>query len=457
MFPTVVHRESLFWRIYRYGLLALGIAALVLLVGFAIEQYRPPISLVSGEQLEYFSTLLDEPSTLNRTLEDFAQSTRTQASVYSWDGKLLASSGEPPAPPLLPAERNRLRLGEQSASVSYVAPLSRDSKRVAYVVLQPRDPDIRTGEAGRSIAVIRWASLLIVVLGVVAVGTIPIARAITAPLEELTRAVRAFGEGDLSVRSGIRRKDEVGQLATTFDQMASRLERLLNSEKELLANVSHELRTPIQRLRLALELAEEGDAERARQHLADMGNDLSELEQLVSDILITARLENEAVPLGGIPRLQLKPTAPSQLLEESAARFRLAHPDRKLKTDLAPRLPKILADPVLLRSVVDNILDNARKYSDSGEEICLVARPEEKFVKIEVRDRGIGMDTEDLRKAFTPFFRTDRSRARGTGGVGLGLALARRVAEAHGGSLVLESMVGLGTVARLLVPVVDEA
>jgi signal transduction histidine kinase len=143
----------------------------------------------------------------------------------------------------------------------------------------------------------------------------------------------------------------------------------------------------------------------------------------------------------------------ANLVEESVVRFRSAHPERKLLTNVSDQLPEIDADPVLLRRVVDNLLDNARKYSEPNEPVTLSSHVENNSILIEVRDRGIGMGPEDLRNVFTPFFRSDRSRARGTGGVGLGLALAKRVAEAHGGKLNLESMAGLGTVARLSVPI----
>jgi signal transduction histidine kinase len=102
--------------------------------------------------------------------------------------------------------------------------------------------------------------------------------------------------------------------------------------------------------------------------------------------------------------------------------------------------------------VLDNLLDNAGKYSDAGQPIGLRARQRDGALEVEVRDRGIGVDPADLARLFTPFFRTDRSRARGTGGVGLGLALAKRVVEAHGGRIGAESAPDEGTCVRFSVP-----
>ena len=112
---------------------------------------------------------------------------------------------------------------------------------------------------------------------------------------------------------------------------------------------------------------------------------------------------------------------------------------------------------VLLRRVLDNLLDNARKYSDADRPIAVAARARDGMVEVEVRDRGIGLDPGDLARLFTPFFRSDRSRARGTGGVGLGLALAKRVVEAHGGRISAESGPGEGMRVRFSVPVGESA
>jgi two-component system, OmpR family, sensor kinase len=100
---------------------------------------------------------------------------------------------------------------------------------------------------------------------------------------------------------------------------------------------------------------------------------------------------------------------------------------------------------VLVRRVIDNLLENARKYSEPDTSILLFADSFEQFVRVEISDRGIGIDATDLRRIFTPFFRTDRSRTRSTGGVGLGMVLARRVIEAHGRSIRVASQPNRGT------------
>jgi signal transduction histidine kinase len=300
---------------------------------------------------------------------------------------------------------------------------------------------------------LNFAVLIGLVLGCTAVTSVAFARTLAVPLQRLAEVTRSFGRGMLDVRTGLRRRDELGQVAVAFDEMAERITLLLRSQKELIANVSHELRTPLARIRVALDLASEGDAELARESLADITTDLSELERLVEDVLTAARLDlaTGQAP-GATPPLRRERVESQSLLDKAAARFRTTRPHHTLEVNAEEPLPALDADPVLLRRALDNLLDNAGKYSEPGTTVRLRARPSEGGLALEVADEGIGIDASDLPHLFTPFFRSDRSRARATGGVGLGLALARRIVVAHGGTLTLESQPGTGTVARIQLP-----
>jgi signal transduction histidine kinase len=196
-----------------------------------------------------------------------------------------------------------------------------------------------------------------------------------------------------------------------------------------------------------------GDAALARESLADITTDLAELEQLIDDVLTAARLEltTDQTP-GATPPLRRVHTEAHELLDKAAGRFRTARPGHRLEVSAEGPLPALDADPVLLRRVLDNLLDNAGKYSEPGTTVRLRARPLGQGLIFEVADEGIGIDAKDMPHLFTPFFRGDRSRARTTGGVGLGLALARRIVIAHGGTLTLESQAGVGTTVRVTLP-----
>ena len=229
----------------------------------------------------------------------------------------------------------------------------------------------------------------------------------------------------------------------------------LHNEKELLANVAHELRTPLARIRVALEIAGEGDAETARSSLSEIAVDLAELEALINDVLTAARFEltSAKAPSSGFA-LHLTEIAPQTIGERSAERFRAAHPGRPFSANFEPGSGVIDADPVLLRRVVDNLLENAHKYSpDPGAAISLTVSERAGQACFEITDHGMGISSEDLSSVFTAFFRAERSRSRGTGGVGLGLTLAKRIVEAHGGRLEVESAVGRGSTFRALLAV----
>jgi signal transduction histidine kinase len=189
--------------------------------------------------------------------------------------------------------------------------------------------------------------------------------------------------------------------------------------------------------------------------LGEIAQDLVELERIVDDVLASARLALDASAPGTAPRMLVRAehVDTPALLERSVARFRAAHPERPLSVKIDEKLPGISADAVLIRRVVDNLLDNAHKYTEAAaESIALEAWADGEDVVIEVQDHGIGIDQTDLGRLFEPFFRADRSRTRATGGLGLGLALARRVVDAHKGTIAFTSQLGKGTTARITLP-----
>ena len=443
---------SIFWRVYLNGLL------LLLLVGLAVAGVAQVVGREpAGRSPERFAAyaaarvgeLRGRPEELARELSRLHEVFGSGVTVYA-GGEPVAWSGQAPVAPLEAEELGQLRQGAfrvPGRRFTLAAPVAGEPP--AYVVLVGSIP---------SPSVLRAASFLAAVLLALAIASIPLARAIASPLERLGRVVRAFGAGDLSARARLKVRGEVGELALAFDQMADRIQVLVRSEKELLANVSHELRTPLARIRVALEMAAEGDLPRSRRYLAEIGTDLDELSRLVQDVLDAARLDlaGDRSAVTSLP-LRLERTEPRELVLLAVERFRAAHPEREVEVELQGELPGVVADPALLRRVLDNLLDNARKYSDADRPIVVAARLRDGMVEVEVRDRGIGLEPGDLAQVFTPFFRSDRSRARGTGGVGLGLALAKRVVEAHGGRISVASGPGEGTRVCFSVPTGEDA
>jgi signal transduction histidine kinase len=439
-----LREPRLFWKLYLAGLALLAlVAGASILVGSIMG--RGPV-MRGTEKLTRFAAehLVEhrnDPRRVEAEMRQMAEAFRVDMALRLEDGRVLARTGEPP---LLPdSERVLLDGGLRHFDVD---------DRPVWATRVPGSPPAILVVAGppRPFPVQRLAVFVAVWLLVLALAAYPAARALSRPMERLTEAARRLGAGDLSARAGLRRTDELGQLSSAFDDMAGRLESLVRSERQLLADVSHELRTPLSRIRVALDLAAEGDVERAQRYLEEIRIDLAELDQLLGDVLTAARLD-QAGGRGEVP-LRLEQVKALEIVDRAAERFRRVHPGRELTVHVEGRLPGLVADPSMLRRVLDNLLDNAVKYSEAPAPIEVVARQDGGLFQVSVRDQGIGVDPRDVPRLFTPFFRTDRSRARGSGGVGLGLALAKRIVEGHGGTIAAESQPGLGTTVTFSVP-----
>ena len=432
------HRHGhLFWRVYLYGVLLLVVVGVTVAgVGIALRRAggAENADRVAVYAADRIAELAGTPERLADELGRAREAFGVDATIYGPDGQVLATNVEPPLAGRWPPREGPVHLRGRGLGWSVPLPAVR-----GYLVLSGE----RHGHDPQ-----RAFLFIGAVLVALALASFPLARSIAAPVERLTTAARALGAGDLAARANVRAKGELGELGRAFDEMADRLQRLVEAERGLLANVSHELRTPLARIRVALELAGEGDPERARRHLEGIAADLAELDGLIEEVLAAARLD--ARGNGDLP-LTRAPVDLEVVVREAGARFREAHPGRELAVETAP-VPAVNGDAALLRRLLANLLDNAAKYSEAPAPVALALRADGDAAVVAVRDRGIGVDPADLPRLFTPFFRTDRSRARGTGGTGLGLALAKRIAEAHGGTISAESAPGEGTTFRVRLP-----
>lgn len=415
-----------------------------------------------------------DPQELRRLADQLDREMHINLSAYGIDGTPWATLGPWSLGPLEPDELDSLSRDGGDRSLDnqerIVVSTSQDGDVTAYglVSLPPHGsaewsaPRRRVGWGllpglGRPPYFMPPPALwtMVVLLVVLAIVAAIFVRDLAKPLLHLSGVARALGRGDLSVRARLDRKDELGELGHAFDEMANRVASLLQAQTELMASASHELRTPLARARVALDIASEGDAELAREQLGEIAQDLGELERLVADILIMARLDLKRGRLDG-PRqlLRLEMVSSQAVIDETIERFHTTHRDRRLELELEipSELPLLRADRVLLRRAVANILDNAVKYSEPERPVTLRARATDTNLELEVVDEGVGLYVEDLERIFTPFFRTDRSRTRATGGVGLGLALARRIVEAHDGSITVESAPNQGSTFRISIP-----
>jgi len=439
------HHHRLFWRIYRHGLLLLVLVVVATIAAGWIGGSQFPVKRQARQlALRVAADLGPGPvdrARLQRRVDDIHQLAMVDVAVYDRDGARVAAAGDSPPAALDDAERRAVRRGRV---------FHRGLRVVAAVELGGGGELVLSWSATRALA--HLATSLLVILVVVALAAVPLTRAITRPLDRIAATARALGQGDLSARTGLDRRDEVGRLARVLDEMAARLEHTVKAEKELWANISHELRTPLSRIRVALELsAEEQEVGAVRRHLAGIDADMAELERLLDDVLTSARLDLANGGAGLVPRTE--PLELGALCEEARRRLADRHPDRTVELSVEGE-PRVEADQALLLRVLGNLLENAVKYSERDTLIELAAGAGlEGEVWVEVRDRGIGVEPADLPRLFEHFFRTDRSRSRGTGGTGLGLTLCRRVVEAHGGRIEALARQRQGLTVRFTLPV----
>ena len=259
-----------------------------------------------------------------------------------------------------------------------------------------------------------------------------VARATLRPVGRLTGiAEEVTATRDLSRRIEAGSRDELGRLATAFNEMLGALDSSVKAQRQLVADASHELRTPLASLRTNVEVLAGGKrllADERRRLLADVIGQVEELSRLVGDLV---ELDPDAPP-------ELEEVRLDELVAATVARARLHSPAVAFSVTVEPSV--VEAAPAQIERAVSNLLDNAAKWSKSVD--VRVAGPE-----VIVRDHGPGIAEEDLPHVFDRFYRA--ASARNLPGSGLGLAIVRQVAQAHGGEVTVENAAGGGAVFRL--------
>ena len=248
---------------------------------------------------------------------------------------------------------------------------------------------------------------------------------LTSPVRKLQRAVDRFGRGDFAARAEIGRRDELGQLARTFNQMADRIQLLLSAERRLLRDVSHELRSPLARLGVAIELARSGDTTMDR-----IQREADRLNSLVGELLQVTRAE------GDPSQQRAEPVRLDELLADLVYDSSIEAEAKQSEITLkASEAVTVAGDEELLRRALENVVRNAIRYAPSNTPVEVTLSFTGTWAEIGVRDYGPGVPEESLTRIFDAFYRVDSDRNRASGGVGLGLAIARRSIELHKGEL----------------------
>jgi signal transduction histidine kinase len=354
-------------------------------LGRLVQNVLPPPELPPADQQE--------------ALRRLATGLNGDVTLFDKDGMPVAAIGHPlPAPP-----------GMHHGAMA-MTPWN--SEHASYVHLADGRWLAASVPMGYSHPRFMFHSALALLALAIGIAAFPIVRQITGRLERLQRGVESLGAGDLTARVAVEGRDEVARLAKSFNRAARQIEQLVQGHKALLANASHELRTPLARIRLAVELMK-ASADPKRK--SGLEQDIAELDWLVDEILLASRLDAVTDVLAS-EELDLL-----ALAAEECARY----DDAQLEGVVI----SIRGDPRLLRRLLRNLLENARRHGSPPTQLR-IAR-DAGNATITVWDSGPGVPQSEFENVFRPFYRPQDARERA--GTGLGLALVRQIARRHGG------------------------
>ena len=404
--------------------LAVFVGAAVLLWRLADDDNRTPQYLdVAAELTGALLPDKDAPRLdQQRAIEVLQRKLRFDIALYEPDGDMIAMAGKPP-PRFMPM---RARTGWQRGpgGPNFTLQLPDGRWLVARQVRERPNPAL-------------WiAAALGLVAVAVAVVAYPVVRGLGRRLERLKAGVEQLGGGDLSARVKVEGRDEVAALAASFNRSAQRIEELVAAHRLLLANASHELRTPLARISVAASLLSEQADAKARDSLK---RDVAELDQLIEQILLASRLE-------AIPTLEHRePVDLLALAAEEASHYDLG------EGEVEGQPVTVSGDRLLLRRLIRNLIENARRYGGDGPIAVRVSRDGSRAV-LEVSDHGPGVPESERQRIFEPFYRLAGAGETGRGS-GLGLALVLDIARRHGGDAVCLPADGGGSRFRVDLPI----
>ena len=284
-----------------------------------------------------------------------------------------------------------------------------------------------------------WAGIGVALLGTALVWMF--ARRTLAPVQRLGATARRLGRGDLSQRAEVTGPTEIRHLAHSFNTMAAELEEAEGRRRSLTADIAHELRTPTSNIQGYMEAIKDGVFQPTPETVDTIHEQALLLSRLVEDLRLLAQVD------GGEVQLQRTQTRVEELVQScvDALRPRAEARGVSLGVDVAETLPALDLDATRMAQAVGNLLDNAVTHTPEDGSVTVSVHALADAVEVQVADTGPGIPPDDLTRVFDRFYRADPSRSRSTGGTGLGLTIARRLVEAHGGSIEAESVVVQGS------------
>ncbi|AAW39669.1 sensor histidine kinase [Dehalococcoides mccartyi] len=302
-------------------------------------------------------------------------------------------------------------------------------------------------EMNRSI----WLSGGLAGLAALGLGLL-LASQIIRPLKALSRSARRIAGGELSQRVKVDSRDELGELAESFNHMAQSLETNEQSRQRLLADIAHELRTPLTVIEGTVDGILDGVFEADAQHLTTIKEESATLTRLIKDLRDISLAES------GKLKLEMTQLDIADIIRRQAKQASILAKDKSiaLLSDIPANLSTVTGDATRLNQITANLLSNALRHTPAGGQISLSLKNmlyrDKPGIMVSVTDNGEGIPPADLPHIFDRFYRVNTSRARSEGGSGLGLAIVKEMAEAHGGYVWAESLLGKGSTFNYWLP-----
>ena len=313
----------------------------------------------------------------------------------------------------------------------------------------PEDVVLQMEEIFRE-SFVRQASAFLLVGAVVGTVTaVLLSRQLARPLDTLADAARDIGEQNLSRRVEVKGAEEIMEVASSFNEMASRLEQAEELRQNLLTDVAHELRTPVTVIQGNLRAILDDVYPLEKEEIARLYEQTLLLTHLIDDLRELAQAEAHQLSLA------MTEVDVASLVKDTAVTYKPIAAEKKitLRAELLGALPLIQADQARLRQGLLNLLDNAIRYTPQAGTIIVQAEQIGEQVELRVIDDGVGIAAEHLPHVFDRFYRTDGARSREHGGSGLGLAIVRAIVEEHGGTVTAVSAgLNQGTTFTITLP-----
>ncbi len=312
----------------------------------------------------------------------------------------------------------------------------------------PQRPPSRNLVKGVTHGFLGWQLLLL--LAITAVVCYVLARSLTAPIGRLRQATRKFAGGDLSIRIGdrVKGRNELAGLSHDFDEMAGKIETLVETQKNLLRDISHELRSPLARLGIALELARQQEKRDGHNKaLSRIELEAERMNTMIGQLLNLTRLES------GVSDVIFEEIDLQVLLANLVVDANYEAERRQCQVVYqAPEAAVYFGSHDLLAQALENVIRNAVKYTADGSIVTVDLSVTPENVTIQVADQGSGVPDQALAKLFEPFYRVADARDRQSGGTGIGLAIAERAVKLHEGTITAVNRSTGGLLVEIILP-----